>query len=109
MVVLVLKGLFFGGSETIIGEMNSKNIQKEKSNPIIVNIAPDNSGKQGSDSIGKAEYNAGNEASTEMSEYEKIFKMFQYLQKMQPFLAEAAIPRSQNAKLKLENSTFPFK
>ena len=51
MVILVLKGLFFGGSETIIGDMNSKNIQKEQSNPVMVNIAPDSPGKQVSDSV----------------------------------------------------------
>ncbi len=52
MVVVVLKGLFFGGSETIIGDMNSKNTQHDKSNPVIVNIAPGTSGQQGPDSNG---------------------------------------------------------
>ena len=63
-----------------------------------------------------------------MSEYDKFFNMFQYLQKMQPIFAEAAPPRIQNKnwetlkenesalrsvetlkKLKLENFTVPFK
>ena len=96
MVVVVLKGLFLGGSETIIGDLNSKNTQKDKSNPVIVNIAPGSSTKQGPDSNGKAENNEGNEAAAELPELEKIFKMLQYLQKMQPFFAEAATPRIQH-------------
>jgi len=128
MVALVLRGLFLGGSETIIGEMNSKNTQKDKSNPVIVNIAPGSSGKQGPDSNGKTENNDENEAGTELTEFDKFFKMFQYLQKMQPIFADASPPRVQNKKwellkenhsdlrsvetlkkIKLENFTVPFK
>ena len=128
MVALVLRGLFLGGSETIIGEMNSKNAQKDKSNPVIVNIPPGSSWKQGPDSNGKTENNYENEAGTELTEFDKFFKMFQYLQKMQPIFADASPPRVQNKKwellnenhsdlrsvetlkkIKLENFTVPFK
>ena len=126
MLVLVLRSLFFGGSETIIGDLNSKNTQKNKS--VIVNIASDLSGKQGPDSNAKAENNEEGAAATELPELEKIFKMLQYLQKIQPFFAEAAIPRIKNKNwellkenhsalrskealqiIKIENMTFPFK
>ena len=92
MVVLVLKGLYFGSTDTIINDMNPKNTPKDKSNPVIVNIAPGSSGKQGPESIGKFENNEGSDAETELSDLEKISKMFQYLQKMQPFFAEGAVP-----------------
>ena len=128
MVVLVLRGLFLGSTDTIINDMNSKSTQKDKSNPVIVNIAPGSSGKQGSDSIGMSENYEGSEAARDLPDFEKIVKMFQYLQKMQPFFAEASIPTSTNKnlelqkenkfglrsteslkKFKLENLTFPFK
>ncbi len=51
--------------------MNSKSTQKDKSNPVIVNIAPGSSGNQGSDSIGMSENYEGSEAARVLPDFEK--------------------------------------